>query len=188
MKWIEAKGQLKQLSQKLNYAVMVSVLSLLSTIILSLITGYTVLHEKRVVTPFNANTTYTVSDSGADANYLDMMSIDLLDARFNVNPETVMENNTLLLSYVTSSQYAAFAQKLNREAKVVQHDKLSSVFYRDVIQSDAKRLITVVKGTLHSWVGYRELPAMKKTYCLTYRYHFGRLTLYALEDITHEKP
>lgn len=188
MKWIDAKGQLRQLSQKLNYAVMVSFLSLTSTVILSFITGYAVLHEKRVVTPFNANTTYTVSDSGVDQHYLDMMSIDLLDARFNVNPETVNENNALLLSYVTSSQYAEFAQKLNREAKVVQHDKLSSVFYRDVIQSDPEQLITVVKGTLHSWVGYRELPATKKTYLLTYRYHFGRLTLFALEDITHEKP
>lgn len=180
-----AKGALRRAQEKLNLMTVLVLGLLLSNIINASLSWYAYLHEKRIVTPFNANTSYVTSDSQVDAKYLDLMSMNLLDARFNVSPETIGEQNALLLSYVSSGSYATFLKALNNEAVIVKKEKMSSIFYRQSLHSDPVKLMTVVTGTLNQWVGYRALKSVKKTYILTYRYDGGRITLTTLKEVSH---
>lgn len=187
MKYQYAKGQLLKLSEKLNYAMMISLMLLFSNVILASFSGYALLHQKRIITPFNSNVSYVASDSQVDAKYLDLMSVNLLDAHLDVTPENVQANNQLLLSYISPDAYAGFLKQLNEKTRIVKKEKMSSTFYRDKMQSYPNKLMTVVSGTLVQWVGYRQLQPMKKNYVLLYDYDGGRLKVRAIKEITHDK-
>lgn len=187
MKYQYAKGQLLKLTERLNYSMMVSLLLLVSNVILASFSGYALLHQKRIITPFNTNVSYVASDSTVDARYLDLMSVNLLDAHLDITPENVQANNQLLLSYIAPDAYAGFLKQLNEKARIVKKEKMSSTFYRDKMQSYPNKLMTMVSGTLVQWVGYRQLQPTKKTYVLLYGYEGGRLKVRAIKDIIHDK-
>lgn len=178
-----AQGQLAKLSARFNYTVLMSVGLLISNILLAGFSGYAVFHAKREVTPFASTDGYVISDSAVDENYLNMISVNLMDARLNVTPETVDQNNALLMQFIASSESASFSQKIAHEAAIIKKDKISSAFFKREVVSNPHNLSTVIQGTLKRWVGYRALPDEEKTYLLTYTYHLGDLKVTSFKEV-----
>ena len=198
MNYSKAKGQLVKLSERLNYTWVMSLGLLGSNVLLSGLAWYALLHQEHIVTPFNAPVSYIASSSTVDASYLDLMTMNLLNLRFNVSPATVDDANQRLLSHIAPRAYATFLKQLNEEAKLIKKDKLSSTFHQGLIHSDPKKLITVVSGSLEEWVGYnaltastssgvRPLKSEQQTYVFQYEYTAGQLWLKSLQEFSHDK-
>ena len=198
MNYSQAKGQLVKLSERLNYTWVMSLGLLGSNILLSGLSWYALLHQEHIVTPFNAPVSYVASSSTVDATYLDLMTLNLLNLRFNVSPSTVDDANQRLLSHIAPHAYAIFLKQLNEEAKLIKKDKLSSTFHQGFIHSDSRKLITVVTGSLEEWVGYnaltsatpngvRPLKSERQTYVFQYEYSAGQLWLKSLQEVSHDK-
>lgn len=174
------------LKKSVNLWVVISTVMLLSNVLLATLCWQALTHQKIEVTPFFGNQGYMKSDASVDTHYLDMMSENFVIARLNVTPSNIKANHTKLLNYVASVYYHDLNEKLLREQKQVEAEKISSYFDIESINSNPSSLKTTIKGQLHRFVGLRQLPSKNLSYELSYQYHLGRLAVIAFEK-TGEK-
>lgn len=169
------------LKKSVNLWVVMSASLMLSNVILAMISWYAIAHQKIEVTPFFGNQGYMKSDTGVDVHYLNQMSENFILTRLNVTPSNIKANHARLLNYIDSRYYHALTEILLREQKQVIHQKISSYFDIESINSSPSELKTTLKGHLRRFVGMRELPAKSATYELKYTYHLGRLSIISFE-------
>ena len=152
--------------------------------LLSSLIGYLYLHKTIEITPFFSKDGYSNSSQTVDPRYLQLMSENLLYSRLNVTPETVLTNHQRILAWVDSQTYPTLLQTLHHEARIIQAKKISASFNLQAIHVDPHQLTVTIEGQLTRHVGFQALPEDALTYQLTYRYHFGHLSLLTF---THHK-
>lgn len=183
MEYKVRESKLSMLSARLNLMVLLVVGLLISNIILAYLAVYTLHHQKREVVPFGANNGYIISETSVDVHYLNMMTENFIYTRLNVTPLNVLKNHTKLLTYADSSIYPAIKKKLHDEASLIKSKKITSNFDITDLQSDNQQLVSVVKGNLKTYVGYRALKEQEKRYQINYRYRLGKLTIAGFSEI-----
>jgi conjugal transfer pilus assembly protein TraE len=171
------ENKLSQLSARLNLMVVLVLGLMISNIILAYQSLYAARHQQREVVPYACNRGYIISESAVDAHYLNLMTENFIYTRLNVTPLNVSQNHGQLLNYIDASIYPSFKKKLAQEEAIIKTKKIASSFEITDIQSDNQKLISVVKGRLKRYVGYRELKTAEKTYHIQYHYRQGKLTL-----------
>lgn len=165
------------LSARLNLMVVLVFGMLFTNVLLGSLSWYALLHQRLEVTPFMGGASYQKSDSQVDTHYLMMMGENFLYARLNVTPETVVSNHNRLLSFVDSRHYNDFKVQLQKEAALIQKQRMASHFDVLSIEANPFKLTCIVQGVLKRSVGIRELPDDRVTYTMQFDYHFGRLML-----------
>jgi len=182
-----ARSHLEKLSGRFNMLIVLSAGLLIANIGLVFLLWWSMLHEQTVVVPVTTKAPFSVSASSVDASYLKQMSLVFLNDRLNITPDTVDENNKLLLHYIAPEFYHEMSAVLASEQKMIKQDKVSSVFYPGFIKVYPKQLAVQVKGVLKRWVGERPLPDVKKDYVIAYGYGYGKLTIKSFTEKNGEK-
>ena len=183
------ENRLSQLSARFNLMVVLVFSLLIANALLASLVWYTTYHKTIEVTPFFGGDSYRNSATTVDAHYLSLMSENFIYSRLNVTPETVRANYQRLLDYVDSSSYAEMLKRLNREAKIIQDQKISSSFVMTDIKVDSNKFVVDVSGILQRHVGLRAIPTENLIYRLSYRYRLGHLTIIRFTQIkTKETP
>jgi conjugal transfer pilus assembly protein TraE len=177
MEYQVKESKLSQLSARLNLMVVLVLGLMVSNLILAYQAMYASRHQKREVVPFACTSGYVISDSSIDVHYLNLMTRNFVYTRLNVTPQNVNKNHGELLDYVDSSTYSQFKKKLAKEEAIIKSKKIASTFDITDVQSDNQKLISIVKGHLKRFVGYRALKDEERTYRIQYRYQQGQLTI-----------
>lgn len=175
-----------QLSARFNLMVALVFGLLITNILMGGLAFYTHVHQRVEITPFFGGPGYVKSDALVDAHYLSLMSENFIYSRLNVTPETVRANHKRLLAFVDSAHFAAFSAQLEKEAKVIMANKISSHFEISSIRADTNTKRCTITGTLKRAVGLRDLRDEHLTYTLQYRYRFGRLTVTQFTHVQEE--
>lgn len=171
------ESRLSQLSARLNLMVVLVMGLMISNIILAYLSLYSSTHQKREVVPFGANSGYVISETNVDSHYLNLMTENFIYSRLNVTPMNVTQNYGKLMEYVDSSLYPRFKKKLLKEEELIKSKKIASHFDIFDRNSDSQNLVSIVKGHLTRYVGYRALKTEEKTYRIQYRYQLGKLSI-----------
>lgn len=150
---------------------------LISNIALALTVVFLNLSKRVEVTPFGGQKAYANSMLAVDGEYLKLMSENFLFLRLNTTPETVDAEHQQLLSMVSVDTYPLFVKKLEKEARLIRQQKISSHFDILHIQVDAAKLQCRIQGILHRSVGLRDLPIEKTNFILQFQYRLGQLKL-----------
>ncbi len=171
------ESKLSQLSARLSLMVVLVLGLMVSNIILAYQALYALRHQKREIVPYASTSGYLISDTTVDTHYLNLMTQNFIYTRLNVTPHNVNQNHNQLLSYVDSSIYSQFKKKLAKEREVIQSKKITSNFDILDMKPDSQHLMSIVKGQLKRYVGYRALKVEEKTYRIQYRYQMGKLSI-----------
>lgn len=171
------QNRLSQLSARFNLMVTLVFGLLIANVLLVALAWYTSVHQKVLVTPFESNSGFANSDTFVDSHYLSAMSENFIYSRLNVTPSTVSAQHERLLKFVDGADYGAFESVLLKEAKAIQKHTISSDFVITNMQLEPNALKARVTGVLERHVGNRALSPSRRTYELTYRYRFARLSI-----------
>lgn len=150
---------------------------LFANVVLALSMVYLSLHQRIEVTPFSSSPKYANSMLSVDSEYLKLISENFIFLRLNTTPETIGVMHQQLLSFVSSDTYPLFVKKLEKEAKIIRQQKISSHFDIQHIHVNSQKLQCHIQGILHRSVGIRDLPVEKASFVLQFQYRFGRLKL-----------
>lgn len=171
------ESRLSKVSARLNLMVILVLGLMLSNLMLAYMALHALKHQKREIVPFGSSKGYVLSESFVDIHYLNLMARNFVYTRLNVTPDTVGKNHAQLLNYVDPLIYAPFKRKLAQEESVIKSKKISSFFEITDFNSNSTELLTVLKGNLKRYVGYRALNAEERIYRIQYRYQQGQLTI-----------
>jgi conjugal transfer pilus assembly protein TraE len=171
------QNRLSQLSARFNLMVTLVFGLLIANVLLVALAWYTSIHQKVLVTPFESNAGFANSDTSVDPAYLSAMSENFIYSRLNVTPSTVLYQHARLLKFVDGAAFGKTESVLLKEAKAIQKHSISSDFIITNIQLEPSALKARVTGVLERNVGNRALTPSRRTYELTYRYRFARLSI-----------
>lgn len=86
--------------------------SMIGTIILALDNRALRLEQPRHLVPMLLDKPFSISSTGADSNYLQMLGMSFILLRLNVSPETIEGQHKMLLSYVAEEARPGLAAVL----------------------------------------------------------------------------
>ena len=143
-------------------------------------------HKQVIVTPAVLNAPFAVSGSSVDASYLQQMALFYVYLRFNVTPDKVVMQESILKQYLAPEAAAGVGVLLDTEAEAVTTNKISSQFYVTDVKVDPAALTVEVSGTLTKEVGSLTLAPEPKKYVLRFSYRYGRLQILDFGELTNE--
>jgi conjugal transfer pilus assembly protein TraE len=177
-----AKPNLRELSSRLHYLLLISLGLLIANISLVWLVGWSFLHQKRTIVPTEISRSFTVSDTTVDVSYLCQMAMFFINERLNITPTTINKNHNIVLQYTDPLFYHEFVSILGKEKQAVIKQNISSVFYLEELIPNTKELTVSIKGSLMHWVGSLALTPVKKSYILKFSYRAGVLKVLSFFD------
>lgn len=155
-----------QLIQKRNFAYMVvGVLSLLS-----LFQGIALMSKEQkviLIPQYDLDRRIVFEGDKIADEYLVDWSSSLLVSLLTVNPQTVHRKVKDFLKVSISSQ--ELTKLLSKQAKAIERDRISTVFYPTSFHADQKNKEIKVSGTFMAYIGSDKNPVIQqKTYRLGY--------------------
>lgn len=184
MKFEQAKNELRTLSARLHYLLLISICLLISNIFLVWLAGWSFLHQKRVIVPIEFKQPFVISDSAVDASYLRQMALFFVAERLSVTPDNINQSHELILQYTDSRFYHEFLDILAKEKQAIIKQNISSVFYPEEVVPNIKELHVLIKGTLSHWVGGTPIAPVKKNYIIKFSYRSGYLKVKSFFEIS----
>jgi conjugal transfer pilus assembly protein TraE len=139
-------------------------------------------HRQVILVPMGLHKTAVMGRGYVSPSYLEQTALFFVYERLNVTPGTVDASHQLVLKHTTSAYYAAFKSGLLTEKKLIQSQKIASVFYLNQLRVDPGELRVMVSGHLERWVGERSLGVTLKTYDLHFIQQGGELLLTAFHE------
>lgn len=158
--------------------------SLMAVLALSLgaSTVHLAVNQSRTLIPPSFAAPMTVSSRAVSDSYLSEMAEYFLNLKLNVTPDNVARNYGHLIKYVSNEHYASVQFLLAEEAKQIQSQKISSVFFISSVNVSSEQWAVKITGTLQKYVGSRALPPEKTTYVIFMSYPNGTLALNSIEQ------
>jgi type IV conjugative transfer system protein TraE len=185
MNYAVLKHTLSDLLRQRNFAYLVALGLLLINSLLSV--AFFSKETRIVVIPNMATPDKRYEFKGAAVNdaYLIDWADHLLTTLLCVNPHTVERKTKLVLEWTISS--TALTEKLIKQAKALQRDHISTVFYPKDFVIDRDRQEVSVKGTFVAYMGQGSPVVSEKTYCLGWKVlGNGAMGLSHLKENHHE--
>jgi conjugal transfer pilus assembly protein TraE len=162
-------------------------LSMTGTIILGLENRDLRLNQPRHLIPMMLDKPFSISTTGADSNYLQMLGMSFILLRLNVSPETIDGQHKALLSYVDEESRPNLAAVLYDEARKIKSNEIASAFYSTNIAIDASRGTMDIRGVIRYFSGERPLTPSNKHYQLEFTFNNGVASLKHFLEVTDEK-
>jgi conjugal transfer pilus assembly protein TraE len=163
------------------------VLSLLSNFYLGWTNRTLVNQREKIVVPMAFDAPFVVSEQRASASFLQMMTMSFLSLRLNVSPETVDMQHGFLLSFVRSSVREDFAPILEKEAKRIRDNAVTSAFYQTRIQVYPHSRVVEVRGVMKTWIGNSKPLEEIKHYRLQLDYQAGVTSIEKFIEVNDAK-
>lgn len=143
-----------------------------------------------VLVPLGINETthpITVSNHHVDAEYLTLVSRDLLSMAMNVTPSNVDFNREMLLKHVTPSAFGEIDEALKEKAKLIKRLHASSLFSIESLAVNPATLMVTARGFKHHYIGKTETLKQKTAVSLRFSLIAGKLQLVSLAEVDDSK-
>jgi conjugal transfer pilus assembly protein TraE len=161
--------------------------SMIGTIILALDNRALRLEQPRHLVPMLLDKPFSISSTGADSNYLQMLGMSFILLRLNVSPETIEGQHKVLLSYVAEEARPGLAAVLFDEARKIQRNEITSAFFQSKVAIDPSRGLVDIRGTIRYFSGERPLEPSSKHYQLQFTFDNGVASLKHFLEVTDAK-
>ncbi|KWN65939.1 type IV conjugative transfer system protein TraE [Burkholderia stagnalis] len=179
-----AKNERDKLSETIRFHRKVISGQAVANVLLTLLVGWTVLHDTTRIVPPEVKRPYQIGAGQADKDYLSDMSGYVLGLILTSTPETVDYNNSILLKMAEPEQYPVFKTQLDAAAIRIKREKITTIWSPQSAQIfvDAKRVIW--KGTLKTYIADQPISTLPHTYVVELPISFsGRTYVRKAEEV-----
>lgn len=136
-----------------------------------------------VLVPLGLGDKAWVSDGALSASYLRAVAQNVISLRYNVTPESVEARDKLLLAITAPAVRPELASVLSQEAKMVEEDQVSSVFFLESLKTSIGKTLSVeATGKLVTYSGLKPVSKEFKHIELTFNFN-GVLLLSGLKEV-----
>jgi len=134
-------------------------------------------HERTVLLPLEVDAPFWVSQTRVADNYLQEMTRSFAWLLLNTTPAIVKQQQASLLRHVHPQSYNKIKAQLDKDAKRIKRENISSAFYPTAQDIDTQKLQVILHGELHVRAGLGEVIKKRQRYLVQYAYQQGRLWL-----------
>jgi conjugal transfer pilus assembly protein TraE len=133
--------------------------------------------EKIILVPPQIDKTVWLRGTEVSEEYLEEMSIFLIDLLLDQTPSNSAYKRDMLLKYVDSSQYNVILQRLLEQEEYMREHEVSTDFSPISIKVDAGKKEAVIEGELITFVADKKVSNEKTSYLLSFEVKGTKLYL-----------
>lgn len=162
------QSEIKKIINQRNGYLVLSMGLLLLCILITIFANFLNSREKIILVPSAMTKDMWVASSDASKEYYSKLTLTFSELALNVTPSNVDYIHSELLKFVDPAHYGAIKTQFVSEAERVKQQHISTTFFLDNIQVDAKNHTAVVTGDLKSYIVDTPLPVKRVSYRFVY--------------------
>lgn len=140
--------------------------------------------EKTIVTPPNFDRPFWVQGNEVSPEYIEQMTEYFSQQVLTYTKKNALYRFENVLHFVTPSAYAAMDAKLKTEARRIERNDISSVFYPMGISID--RMTAVIQGEVVGMIGTRVVSRKTKYFRWEYAYRSGQFSILSFKEVAKD--